>query len=343
MEGRGGWVIPPPREEGPSRPPSVPPSEPEARPPRRRRAWIWAAVIGGVLLFLGLILGGAFLAFYTVTKEAPAIGRVVGLIDISGVIMAERGGGLFGGFAGAKSIVKQIGHAMEEDNIRAVVLRINSPGGTAAGAQEIHQAVRRLRKKKPVVASLGDVATSGAYYTASAADVIVASPGTMTGSIGVIMELADLSGLMSKLGIRMVTIKSGKFKDIGSISRPPTPEEKALLESLVMDVYDQFVKDVAKARGMPVEKVKTMADGRILTGRMAKSYGLVDELGSFEDAVRIAARRAGIKGKPRVVRLAPKTSLLELLLSPEEWGYSTRAFLSYLCTPVKLLPPPFAR
>jgi len=340
MEG-GRWIIPPPGE---GEEVVAPPAPSEGRPSgRRRRVWIWVAVAFGVLFLLGLVIGPSLAALYLLRREAPALGPMVGLVEISGPIMAGGGVGPFGGFAGARAVVEQIRRAAKDKGIRAVVLRINSPGGTAAGAQEIYREVMRLRERKPVVASLGDVATSGAYYIASAADVIVASPGTITGSIWVVVELTDISGLMEKLGVRTLTVKSGKFKDLGSFYRPPTPEERRLLRSLVMDVYEQFVRDVARGRGMPVERVRAIADGRIFTGRMAKSYGLVDELGSLEDAVRVAARRAGIKGRPRVVRMAPRATLLDLLFPSEEWGYSAGALLSYLCTPVKLLPPKLAR
>lgn len=341
MEEHEGWVIRPPEEAPPS-------SEGEGAQggpaPRRRRVWVWAVVAGGVFLLLGLLFGGVALAFYFAMREGRVFGPAVGLVEVTGPITLDGGASLFGHFSGAKSITKQLRRAMEEERIKAVVLRINSPGGTAAASQEIYRAVMRLRRKKPVVAYLGDMATSGAYYVASAAEVIVASPGSVTGSIGVIVELVDLSGLMEKLGIRAVTIKSGEFKDIGSFLRPPTPKERALLKSLVMDIYEQFVRDVARGRGLPIERVREIADGRILTGRMAKSYGLVDVLGSYEDAVRIAARKAGIKERPRVVRLGPRrVGLLEVLIGGGEWGGPMGWLFSYLSTPVKLLPPCFAR
>ena len=166
--------------------------------------------------------------------------------------------------------------------------------------QEIYEEIEKLKKKKPVIASLGGVAASGGYYIASACDQIVANPGTLTGSIGVIMELANVEGLMEKLGVKEYPIKSGPHKDIGSPFRPLTNEGKKILQSLVDNVHGQFVRAVAKGRGLPEEKVRELADGRIYSGEQAKALGLVDILGNMEDAIELAARQGGIEGTPEV-------------------------------------------
>ena len=187
--------------------------------------------------------------------------------------------------------------------IVAVVLRVDSPGGAVAPAQELYEAVWRLRREKPVVASFGNVAASAAYYVASAADAIVADPGTLTGSIGAIMELVDASALAAKVGLKDAVVKSGPFKDIGQPLRPMTDEDRRLLQGMVDDVLGQFVAAVARGRGMPPERVRALADGRPYSGAQAQAAGLVDELGGLEAAERLAWQRAGRAGEPRVTRV----------------------------------------
>ncbi len=189
--------------------------------------------------------------------------------------------------------------------IVAVVLRVDSPGGAVAPAQELYEAVWRLRREKPVVASFGNVAASAAYYVASAADAIVADPGTLTGSIGAIMELVDASALAAKVGLKDAVVKSGPFKDVGQPLRPMTDEDRRLLQGMVDDVLAQFVAAVARGRGMPPERVRALADGRPYSGAQAQAAGLVDELGGLEAAERLAWQRAGRTGEPRVTRVRP--------------------------------------
>lgn len=184
------------------------------------------------------------------------------------------------------STIKKLRKAAENSKIKAVLLRINSPGGTVATSQEINQAVTALREKKPVFATMGDVAASGGYYVACATDKIYANPGTLTGSIGVILNGMNFKGLADKLGVQPQVIKSGLFKDIASPYRPMTDEERKILQGLIDDSYDQFVHAVAAGRKMNVEAVKKIADGRIYSGRQAKANGLVDELGSYQDALK---------------------------------------------------------
>lgn len=197
--------------------------------------------------------------------------------------------------------VRQLRRFNEMTGIKAVVVRIDSPGGAVAPTQEIHEEIEKLKKKKPVIASLGSIAASGGYYVASACSTIVANPGTLTGSIGVIVQLANVEELMKKLGVKQTSVKSGPHKDIGSPVRSLSPEDKAILQSLVDNVHEQFVRAVAKGRGIPEVKVRAIADGRVYSGEQAKGIGLVDQLGNMEDAIEIAAKRAGISGKPQVI------------------------------------------
>ncbi len=248
----------------------------------------------------------------TGAKEAP---NTVAVISIEGVISAGGGeGGLLGITVQGNPVLKQLRQAQEDKSLKAVVLRINSPGGSAAAAQEIGREVDKLRRSgKYVVTSMSDVAASGGYWIAALTDKIVANPATLTGSIGVIMETANLSDLYQKLGVKMNVIKSGPHKDMGSSSRPLTPAEQAIFQSMVDDIYDQFVDVVVNGRKLPREKVLALADGRVFTGRQALKLGLVDEMGGFEEAVLLAARAAGIKGRP-AIRTYEEPSPFEFLL-----------------------------
>lgn len=220
-----------------------------------------------------------------------ASGDRIGLVEIKGVILDS------------ESTVRTIKKFRDDKNIKAIVVRINSPGGGVAASQEIYQALRNVRDAgKPLVASMSSVAASGGYYIACAADTIVANPGTTTGSIGVIMSTTDFSELLNKIGIRYNIIKSGKFKDAGSFSRRMTEEERAYFQQYIDDAFSQFVDVVAKERNMTREQVLGVADGRVYTGNQAHQEGLVDILGTFEDAVNTAASMAGIEKEPRIVR-----------------------------------------
>jgi protease-4 len=193
---------------------------------------------------------------------------------------------LFSASSSATSVIKQLRKAAKNKHIKGVLFRINSPVGTIATSQELHEAVEDLRKKgKPVVVSMGDVAASGGYYAACSSDKIVADPGTLTGSIGVIMDLVNVKGLTDKLGIQPEIIKSGPFKDIASPFRPLTKADTQILQRLIDDAYDQFVTAVATGRKMDIAKVKKIADGRVYSGRQALALGLVDQLGSFDDSL----------------------------------------------------------
>jgi protease-4 len=202
--------------------------------------------------------------------------------------------------------VETLADLADDDRYVAVVVRIDSPGGAVAPSQEMYDAVRRLGKKKPVVASLGSVAASGGYYVASAADSIVASPGTLTGSIGVIMSLTNVRGLMDKLGVEATVVTAGKWKDTGSPFRAVTPEEKSMLQQMADQVHTQFIDAVATGRKLDPARAREVGNGRIYTGEEAKEIGLVDELGGLDEAVRIAGTRGGITGRPEVERVSPR-------------------------------------
>jgi protease-4 len=241
-------------------------------------------------------------------------GARVAVVEVQGIIGvgAERG-------LDPESIIRTLGEYRDDPSVRAVVLRIDSPGGVVAPTQEIFTAVRRLREaKKPVVASLGSIAASGGYYVAVSADRIFASPGTLTGSIGVVMQLANVEGLLKKVGVEYVVVKAGAYKDVGNFARAMTPEERRILQSLLDDVYDQFITAVAEGRGLEPQAVRGFAEGRIYSGRQAQGLKMVDELGGLEDAIEAAAKMAGLPPKPKVLYPRRRFSLRELLRN--EWG-----------------------
>ncbi len=209
-------------------------------------------------------------------------------------------------------IVRQLEMYSENRSVKAIVLRIESPGGGVAASQEIYEEVKKVRDSgKPIVVSMGAVAASGAYYVSCGATQIMANPGTLTGSIGVIFQFLQFSDLMKKLGIGESTFKSGKLKDSGSPFRKVTPEEEKYFQGLITDVYDQFVNVVAKERRLNASYVKKYADGRVFTGRQGKEYGFVDTLGTFEDAVSLAGNLAGIHGKPQVIKEYQRRTLFD--------------------------------
>ena len=223
-----------------------------------------------------------------------ADGPKVGIVEVSGMI------------SDATEILEDLKKMRQDDAIRAVVLRIDSPGGAVAPSQEIFRAVRQTTETKTVVASMGAVAASGGYYAAAAADGIVANPGTITGSIGVIMGFANFSELLEKIGLTPVVIKSGDFKDLGSPMREMRPAERDVLQRLSDGIHRQFIRDVALGREMDPQRVTALADGRIYTGEEAEALGLVDRLGNLEDAIAWAGELGGIQGPAEAVYARPK-------------------------------------
>jgi len=226
-------------------------------------------------------------------------GERIGVIEINGPIVDSQ------------HSINDIKLFRDNKAVRALVIRINSPGGGVGPSQEIYREIRRTMEHKKVIASMGAVAASGGYYVASAADGIVANPGTITGSIGVIMGYTNFEELMDKIGLKAVVIKSGEYKDVGSPTRPMTDREKNLLEAVTQDIHQQFVGDVAQGRQMEIAAVDAIADGRIITGEKAQALGLVDRLGNFQDAVQWAGELAGIEGDPEI--LYPKKEKIPFL------------------------------
>lgn len=249
-------------------------------------------------LILALIVISLAITFFQ--KSNPLKSKVA-LIRIEGPILDS------------KSAVDEIKEYSRDSSIKAIILRIDSPGGAVAPSQEIYSEVKKAVAKKKVVVSMGSIAASGGYYIASPATRIVANPGTLTGSIGVIMEIPNIEGLLNKIGIKTEVIKSGKNKDIGSMFRGMKKEERELLQSLMDNVHEQFIKAVAEGRKKKVEDVRQIADGRVFTGEQALSYGLVDELGTLEDATKVAAKFAGITDEPEVVSKKDKVSIFDIL------------------------------
>jgi protease-4 len=259
-------------------------------------------MVFGVLLSLFLISIWAF-SYFSNREESLWGGEKVAIIEIRGVIIDPQ------------PVVEKLVKLRKNEKVKAIVLRIDSPGGAVGPAQEIYAEVKKAQKEKKVLVSVGSVAASGGYYIACGADKIMANPGSITGSIGVIVESLNVEELLNKLGLKSVVVKSGKVKDMGSPFRPMTDEEKKLLQGVLDSVHDQFIRAVAEGRNLPLEKVRELADGRIFSGDQAKALGLVDELGNFEDAIALAAKLAGIKGEPEVIYPEKKRfSILDLLL-----------------------------
>ena len=220
--------------------------------------------------------------------------KLIGLVEIKGIVLS------------ARPFTEQIQRFRKISNVKAILVRIDSPGGSVAPSQEIHEAIHRAREEKPVIASMGSVAASGGYYIASAAEKIFANPGTLTGSIGVAMHTRNIRDLMSKIGVESSVIKSGKFKDAGSPYRSMTPGEERYLQGVSDEIYDQFVEAVSKSRKMKQKTVEEVADGRIFTGKRAQELGLVDAIGGLEAAAREAGRMAGIPGEPHIISFKKK-------------------------------------
>lgn len=237
-------------------------------------------------------------------KFEPTLGPSVGLVRVFGAITFRESQGLFEAYPrGALRSIQELERLRENSNVRAIVIQINSPGGTVGSVQEIcHQIKLAQQAGKKVVASVADMAFSGGYYIASACDEIVANPGSLTGSIGVIIVGADLQRLLDMIGVRFNVIKSGEHKDIMAYWRDMTEEERNLLQTLIMDCYQQFVSAVSEGRSIPIDELLPLADGRIFSGTQALDKRLIDRLGTLEDAINRAGELAGIEGKPNIIR-----------------------------------------
>ncbi|MBI4589746.1 MAG: signal peptide peptidase SppA [Candidatus Rokubacteria bacterium] len=262
-----------------------------------------------IIIALGVTVGVIAVFFLTVWALMSVLegsglpgGQKVAVVEVEGIILES------------EALVRELNEHRENPSVRAVVIRVNSPGGVVAPTQEIYSAIERVRKSgKPVVASLGSVAASGGYYVATAAERIYASPGTLTGSIGVVMQMANLEGLLKKVGVDYVVVKSGQYKDIGNFARTMTAEERRILQALLDDVYEQFVDAVARGRKLDRAAVAGFADGRIVSGQQAMQLRMVDALGGLDDAIEDAAKRAGLPPKPRLILPRRRFSLFDLL------------------------------
>lgn len=289
-------------------------------------------VFGGILLVVVLIALSVAASLFLGGATPVVVSEKVAVVKIEGVIMDSR------------EVVEQLKKYSKNASVKAIVLRIDSPGGAVVPSQEIYKEVGKLREKtgQVVVASMGSVAASGGYYIAAACDKIMANPGTLTGSIGVIMEFATAQELMSKLGLKGEVVKSGERKDVGNFMREMTPEERAYLQSVIDDVHEQFVEAVASGRDMEVSEVEPLADGSVYTGRQAREIGLVDELGDFEDAIALAGRLGNIEGEPGVITQEKKFTIFDLLRGEDVGGLLRRSLASGLPSLMYMYPGPVA-
>jgi len=264
--------------------------------------------VGAIIITLALLGKGSLLA-----KEQ------VGVVEVKGLI------------ADSRAVIKQLDRYERDPHIKAIVVRINSPGGAVGPSQEILREIEKVRKKKKVVASLGTLAASGGYYIACGANLIMANRGTATGSIGVIMQFTNVEALTKKIGLDFFNLKAGRYKDVGSPFRSMTKEEQAYMQGLIDNIYQQFLNDVARNRKIPLAKMRQIAEGKIYTGEEAKAVGLVDEFGNLPDAIQRAGQLGGIKG--RVEAVYPEKegfNLLRLLLGQDtEERLSSSLTLSY--------------
>jgi len=283
-------------------------------PQKRTNLLLWITLGGGAFIFFVLCL--LALAVYFSDESSPGIGlsgNHIATLELEGVI------------SDSKEFIDELKDYGNRAAVRSVVIRINSPGGGVAASQEIHEAIKKFRSesKKKVVVSMGSVAASGGYYVACAADKIFANPGSITGSIGVIAEWYNYGDLLRWAKMQSIVIKSGTFKDAGSATRPLTEEEKAYFQNLIGNMDNQFVSAVAGSRKMKDADVRKLADGRVYTGQEAKTQGLVDAIGTYQDAIAEAGRLGGIQGTPKVLSPAKKKfSILDLLLGDAQSALS---------------------
>ncbi len=243
-----------------------------------------------------IVLGGVFVVSMLIARvllgdaDVKIAGnRGVGLVEVRGMILDSR------------ETVRQLRYFLKQDEIRAVVLRVDSPGGVVAPSQEICEEVRKFAARKKIIVSMGSLAASGGYYVSAPATLIYANPGTLTASIGVILKLSNIETLMDRIGIKSHTLKTGKYKDSGSPLRKLSEDDRAMLQSVIDSTHEQFVRAVASGRKLPVQQVRRIADGRILSGEQALALKLVDRLGTLQDAIEEAGRLSGIEGEPEVV------------------------------------------
>ena len=294
----------------------------------RRHPYLFFILIFTSVTSVAII--GLSLLFIFSTRDADfEFGEKVGVIEI------------IGGIVDSKDIIHNLKRFREDDSVKAIVVRIDSPGGGVGPSQEIFREIRKTSESKKVIASLGGVAASGGYYIAAGADGIVANPGTITGSIGVIMGYTNFQEILKKIGMVPVVIKSGEYKDIGSPVREMTKKEKEILHNLANQIHRQFIKAISEGRGIEQSKVEKFADGRIFSGEEAKKLGLVDRFGNLEDAIEWAGRMGGIKGKiSTVYPPEKKLSVLKYLVNSSlreiaNRFINPRLFAGYLYSPAE--------
>ncbi len=263
---------------------------------------IFSSIVAVSTLVLSILIFAGFKGM-GLDSILPSDEGVVGVVEVTGPIQD------------ARNVNAELKRFREDENVRAVVIRIDSPGGAVGPSQEIYREIRKTLKIKKVVASMGSVAASGGYYIAAGADKIVANPGTITGSIGVIMGFTNYEELLQKIGLVPIVIKSGEFKDMGSPVRKMTTDERQILEDFAGKIHRQFIQDIVDGRGMDLAQVVALADGRIFTGEESKTLGLIDRIGNFEDAIEWAGRLGGITGAVEAVYAREKKmTFLEYLL-----------------------------
>lgn len=262
----------------------------------KKRDVVVGIIIGSIFLFSIGFMGLMFIGLLSGESGEFDFATVgsgnIGVIEVSGVIDEPLG----------RRVIRYLDRWADNNSIKAIVIHVNSPGGGVAISQEVYDAIKRAAAEKPVVSSFASIAASGGYYIACATDRIVANPGTLTGSIGVIMQFYTFEELMNKVGMSTETIKSGELKDVGAMDRAMTKKEELMLKSVVMDSYEQFVQAVSDGRHLEKEDVYPLADGSIFTGLQAYNLGLVDELGGLKEAVDLAAEMAELSGEPKIIK-----------------------------------------
>ncbi len=273
--------------------------------------------------YLGGLFSGGFGSSFKTTSAFSSQTDSIYLIRMEGVISGTQSSSLLNTpVITPEYMIEQLTQAEKNSNVKAILIRVNSGGGSAAASQEIFEELKKV--KKPVVVSVGDICASGAYYISCAADKIVANRTSSVGSIGVILQVPNLEELYKKLGIKFTTIKQGKYKDVGSSDRPLTQEEEELFKKQTFKIYDQFIQDVAESRKISQDKVREIATGWVFLGTEAKELGLIDEIGTYKDAEKIAAQLGGIKGEPNIISKR-QYNLIDMLL-----GYSINYFANFI-------------
>ncbi|MDY0340606.1 MAG: signal peptide peptidase SppA [Coriobacteriia bacterium] len=288
---------------------SASPATPESAPRKRMSTGAkWAIGLG--IAFLLFMLGScALMAVMLGDTDSLSLssGDGVAVIYIDDAIAGTTG-------VTPESILSQLDQARDDDSVKAIILRIDSPGGTVAASQEIMMAVRRVSEEKPIITSVGDMCASGAYMVASQTDEIITAPGSVVGSIGVIMELVNAEGLLDKVGLKFTTLTQGEYKDAGSMYRSLTETETAMLNEQMASIQKQFVADVAEGRDMSIEEAGELAIGWAWLGSEALELDLIDSIGNYDDAIDRAAELGGIEGEPRIVTYASSDPFADLYL-----------------------------